>query len=270
MSLLTAEAIILASRPFRETSRIVTLLAAGEGLLSGIAKGARSPGNRFGAGLELFSHSQVVLYFKRQRDLQLIVESDPLRSFAAIWEDTDRYLAASAGTEFLMRVLAPAEPSRAIFGLTLEFLGALEAEISGNRSFTLRAFQLQACDLLGLRPELAHCVVCGGSERLTAFAPLEGGLVCGACAGSIEQPLPLSANAIALLRGLMATPLAEAASRLAPSHGAGSPARREAARAIESFLRFHIERYAGLRSLDALLRVRRAGLGPPGAAGQTP
>lgn len=258
MSLMTLEALVLSSRPFRDTSRLVVLLSREEGLVSGVAKGARAPGSRFGAGLELFCHTQVVLYYKRQRDLQLFVEADPLECFTGLWEHVDRYLVASAAIEFLRRVLAPGEAVPALLDLTLALLETLERSESENRSFYLRSFQLKVCDRIGLRPELWRCVFCGREERLAGFAPGAGGLVCERCRGRSAEFVPIAPEAVSLLAELWAVPLSEAAATLAPVYGAGSVARRDAARAIESFLRAHLERYSGSRSMEAMLALRRA------------
>jgi len=258
MSLMALEALVIGSRPFRDTSRLVQILTRAEGPMSGIAKGARVPGNRFGAGLELFCRTQVVLYYKRQRDLQLIVEADPIDGFTGLWKNVDRYLTASAAVEFLRRALLPGEVVPSLYDLLLTMLSTLEKSESENRSFYLRSFQLKACDRLGLRPELWRCVSCGKEERIVAFDPAAGGMLCDGCRGRVAESVPLSPDAVSLLRELWAVPLAEAASSLAPVYGAGSLARRDAARAIESFLRSHFERYGALRSMDALIAVRRS------------
>src|SRR5216683_8442417 len=63
-------AIVLRTRDYSESDRIVTLLTREFGKLSGIAKGAKASRHRFERKLEPFSH--VNLYFRRRPHGQLV------------------------------------------------------------------------------------------------------------------------------------------------------------------------------------------------------
>src|SRR5229473_1418469 len=73
-------AIVLRTRDYSESDRIVTLLTREFGKLSGIAKGAKVSRRRFERKLEVFSH--VMLYFRRRPHGDLVfitrAESDGL------------------------------------------------------------------------------------------------------------------------------------------------------------------------------------------------
>ena len=63
-------AIVLRTRDYMESDRIVTLLTEQMGKLGGIAKGAKASRRRFEHRLEPFSH--VMLYFRRRPHGQLV------------------------------------------------------------------------------------------------------------------------------------------------------------------------------------------------------
>src|SRR5216683_4304241 len=63
-------AIVLRTRDYSESDRIVTLLTREFGKLSGIAKGAKVSRRRFERKLEVFSH--VMLYFRRRPRGELV------------------------------------------------------------------------------------------------------------------------------------------------------------------------------------------------------
>jgi recombinational DNA repair protein (RecF pathway) len=63
-------AIVLRTRDYSESDRIVTLLTLDAGKLGGIAKGAKQSRRRFERKLEVFSH--VMVYFRRRPHGELV------------------------------------------------------------------------------------------------------------------------------------------------------------------------------------------------------
>jgi DNA repair protein RecO (recombination protein O) len=97
----------------------------------------------------------------------------------------------------------------------------------------VRRFELRLLDELGYRPSLEACSVC--SSRLEAvqnyWSSLAGGAVCGGCADDAIRLLPLSVNALKVLRLLNRAAFAEVARiRLSP----------DLAGEIEACLRDHV------------------------------
>ncbi len=66
----SSAAIVLRTRDYSESDRIVTLLTSEAGKLGGIAKGAKQSRRRFERKLEVFSH--VMLYFRRRPHGELV------------------------------------------------------------------------------------------------------------------------------------------------------------------------------------------------------
>ena len=66
----SSAAIVLRTRDYSESDRIVTLMTCEAGKLGGIAKGAKQSRRRFERKLEVFSH--VMLYFRRRPHGELV------------------------------------------------------------------------------------------------------------------------------------------------------------------------------------------------------
>lgn len=248
MALTRCEAIVVRTYPLGDTSRIAVLYSREFGLVRGVAKGARAPKSKFGAGLEPLSRVEVVLYRKEGRDLDLLSKIDVLGDWRAT--DLARVSHAQAALEFVDRLVWEAEPMPALYALLVAALEALAtAPVPTLSSITL-GFQLQATALLGYRPELERCAGCGGAPS-ARFAPGRGGVVCDRCAET-EVPCALaSPEAIASLARLAKTPLAALEPFATPRAG-------EMLRLTELYLKSHFQRFAGFKSLAMLLSLEGA------------
>ncbi len=70
--ILTSESIVLHSRRYSDTSRIVTIFTRDLGKVTVVAKGARSPKSPFGSSLEPLGHIRATFYHGRNRDLHTL------------------------------------------------------------------------------------------------------------------------------------------------------------------------------------------------------
>lgn len=279
--IVTTEGLVLRSFRQGDTSRVATLFTRELGKIAVIAKGVRVPGSPFGASLEVFAHAQYVVYFRRGRDLQMLKTGDLERDGTAVLRNYQRYRAASAVVEFLDRMLLEEEPEPRLLSLALRALRRVERGPVGDLSELVRAFQLRAASLLGYAPRLDGCLHCGASAPEAAlldpsgsgdpwvFRPAEGGVLCPSC-GKGEAGHRLTARALLRLRSmaLASNPGEGRVEERAPVYLDApayvdapadeeeiSESRRRWLRALDSlvedFLRFHVERYRGLRSLGS-------------------
>lgn len=251
MAICKTEAVVTKSLKLGETSKIVWLYTRDFGKMKVVAKGARAPKSRFGSSLELFTHSAVVFYRKDRRDLQLLSQSDIVRHFGAFEADVARFAFASAVIELLESMVMGEEPNAPLFRLLLETLARLETCPRSALRTVFWAFELQAADLLGYRPELSKCARCGKEDELLRFAPLKGGLICRACSSKDSDSFEVSAEARDVLRKLQATPVSEGA-----LDTAGPKLEAEIDRIVEVFLQYHVDRLPGLKSLRLVKNLK--------------
>jgi DNA repair protein RecO (recombination protein O) len=239
------EALILRVMRYGETSRIVVALGRRHGKVHLLAKGARDPKSPFGAALELASRSQIIFYLKKSRDLHLVRSAAVIDPGLGLLVQPRTYHLACAALEFALKVLPDEDPCPEIHDLLCDYLAAL-ARPGGPDAGDggLKGLQLRTVALLGYSPELAACVYCRAPiETPGGFDVGEGGVLCGRCVPQGER-LPLGREALGRLRALAGGLPVQ-----------GEPPReveREMTRAIESFLRFHLPNYPGLRALKSL------------------
>ncbi|MBD3337221.1 MAG: DNA repair protein RecO [Candidatus Eisenbacteria bacterium] len=259
------EAVILRSTRYSETSRIVVFLSGRYGKLHGIAKGARGPRSRFGAGLDVLAESRLVIYLKPDRDLHLVSTAALIDGHDALLRHPVRYHFGCAVVEYADRlVLAPEEgPERP--ALVRRALRLAESAPVERLPAVFKAYQLRFAVLMGYQPHITGCMRCGASRGDgLAFAIGEGGLVCRQHRDAAEEIVPLSEGALAVLRQLVLDPQLEL-------HGAWSPRLDSLlTRIVVGFLRYHIDAYRGLRSLKSLHEMGALHAGRRLAGGRRP
>src|SRR5262250_540287 len=202
MAIERLEAVVLKLHALGDTSRIAVLYSRERGIVRTVAKGARQPKSKFAGTLEPLHRVSAVLYFKENRDLQLLSAIDLIESYAAP-ADFERLAHAQAAVELVDRLVWGEEEHAALYDLLTGALGRIARDPADALGADSVAFQVQAAGLLGYRPVLDACAGCGrepGASR--AFGPARGGLLCDRCAAQEAAGLRLSADGLADLRRL--------------------------------------------------------------------
>ena len=238
-------AIVLRTRDYMESDRIVTLLTEQAGKIGGIAKGAKASRRRFEHRLEPFSH--VMLYFRRRPHGQLVfitrAEAAGLEPFRL--EDDLGRLALGAYMLDLADALTSEDAEAAgAYRLLTEALSALGASAAG--AALRQAYELRMFRWAGFGIEFDRCRVCAESQAgapAVHFIIARGGIVCARCRERApEGGIRLSAASAAALADLERMPMAAAAA--APAAGA------DGALAIARFIAPVVDRK--LRSVEFL------------------
>jgi DNA repair protein RecO (recombination protein O) len=231
------EGVVLKTIKLGEADRIVTLFTRDHGKVRAVAKGIRKTKSRFGARLEPFTHTALIVY--RGRSLDTITQADILTSFDEVRTDYARLTSAAALVEIVEKVTPERERATATYRLLLQGLGALRA---GKGGTVVPAFLIKLLSISGYHPQLTTCAGCGEtSAGLGGFSPAFGGAVCASCWRDDRDALDVSVDRLRLLGRLLAGDF-------------GEPADAESARAVTDVLRryaeYHLER--PLRSLQLM------------------
>lgn len=235
--LVTSPAIVLSSLQYSETSRIVRLATREYGMQSAIAKGALRPRSRFGAALQNLSEGIAHLSLRDNRDLQTLTAFDSTNLHAGLSTMVARFATATAMAEVMIR-FAPREAHPEIFDLLSASFSSLESVTSDQlEPLGLRLLWLLV-SVLGFAPTLDACVKDGVPLDETgdvAFSPVDGGVLCTACARGATVTL-LPADARSALFALLDSdqPLPSLDARHAHAHR----------RLLSRFLRYHLNESA--------------------------
>ncbi|HWE84448.1 MAG TPA: DNA repair protein RecO [Terracidiphilus sp.] len=265
MPVLSSEAIVLRTWPVQEADVIVSFFTRDYGKMRGVAKSALKSRKRFGGALEPMTVAQAWFAEKPRQELARLDQLEIIRSPLAQPVDLIRLAVLSFYAELLDEALPEHDPQETIFRLVLSVLEqttpappepaqapSSEPQSSGPQStgpwMPLTYFSLWMTRLMGLLPDLAHCIVCGEALHPGEvwFNSFTDGLLCAVHrAGASSALVPDSWQ---LAQRMLRHPVATFA---------GEPWPRRRAKDLRRFtlqaLERHLERK--LRSAEALARL---------------
>lgn len=202
MPIRKTEAIVLRSRDWSKSSRIITFYTRLFGKVKGIAKGARRPKNKFGGSLEPFSALTLIFYEKEGRGLQIISECTLNESFQEIREDLSRMAYASYLAELVDKGVRGKEEAEGLFQLLFTSFHLLRGKV--EPILIARAFELHLLKILGYRPHLTECISCRHKlgEKGLRFSFHQGGILCCQCGNGHKEAALMSPGVLPLMRQL--------------------------------------------------------------------
>jgi DNA repair protein RecO (recombination protein O) len=194
------QAIVLRTAPYSNTSRFVLWLTRAHGRIATLIKGALRPKSAFIGQFDLFYTCELLYYIRDRAGLHIARECTPLKPRAPLREKWRACLGASYLADLCARALPDAAAAPPIF----DWLDAALDELAEGETplETILRAELAFLDLLGLRPVLDRCAVCGNpAGRTSFFAAAGGGRLCGRCAPRARNAHPAPPDALAILAG---------------------------------------------------------------------
>ena len=249
MDIITDRAIILHSIKHGDSSLILHVFARNHGRLSIIAKGARSKKPRFGAALEVMTHTEIIYSFRQSRDIQMLRDARIIDSFLPIRDNLEKTALGSAVCELLRMVTPNEEASVEIFDISFRALESISRSSKNTRNHFWQ-FELELFRPLGIGISLSHCYNCGKELTILEgdkieFDSSEGAFRCSTCATG--NGVTLSMETFRVLEFLnRASGQSVEKLRISPQ------AEAEIKSALSRHLRTHLPIHRDLKSLDAL------------------
>lgn len=202
------EGLVLRAYPMRDADRLVTVLTPSLGKVKLAVRGARRATSKLGGHLDVLNHAHLALAIGHTFDV--VTGAESAETFPRVKGDLDRLAEAIYLMELADLLLPEAAPHPGAYRL---LIGALRALESGRNTATVaRCTELAMLEDAGYLPELRRCLVCGRhvEPERHRFAPSLGGVVCDACVVPGGEALPLSVDALKVLRHFAARPIEEA------------------------------------------------------------
>ncbi len=182
MATFETEAVVLKQFDLGESDRLITLYTKDRGKVKAVARGARK-GNKSRSGLVLpFSYHNFILY--KGKSLAKINHIDSISLNSKLREDLEFMAYASVVSEYIERSGLEDEADEALFSLLVIILAKMNHCSRDELLFYLCVFQAKLLLLLGVKPEIENCTICGNKMNLrgdTAFSIKNGGSVCKTC-----------------------------------------------------------------------------------------
>ncbi|MGH9560401.1 MAG: DNA repair protein RecO, partial [Terracidiphilus sp.] len=236
--------------PVHEADLIVSFFTRDYGRMRGVAKAALKSRKRFGGALEPMTLARAWFAERPRQELVRLDQLEIVRSPLSAPVDHTRMAVLSFYAELLDEALPERDPQDAVFRLLVAVLEQTESVRSDlvQPWMALTYFSLWMTRLMGLLPDIAHCIVCG--EALHAaevtFSSYTDGLFCGLHANG--SATALSVDSWQLAQRMLRAPASAFATELWPRKR-GQDLRRFALQTLER----HLERK--LKSAEALARL---------------
>src|SRR5580698_5015397 len=170
MSVLTSEAVILRTWPVHESDLLVSFFTRDYGRLKGMAKAALKSRKRFGGALEPMTLARAWFAERPRQELVRLDQLEILRSPLSTPVDQTRMAVLSFYAEVIDEALPERDPQATVFRLVasvLEQTNAAKPEPGNSGApfagpwMALTYFSLWMTRLMGLLPDIGHCMVCG-------------------------------------------------------------------------------------------------------------
>ena len=194
------EAIVLRHIPLGEADYLLTMYSPTRGKMRAVARGARRVKSKVGGHLEPLMRTSFSI--AAGHSLDVVSQAEVLEGFRPMREDLQRVTQALYMAELVDAITPDDEASYPTYRLLLDSLRCLAGDPPPS---LVPYFQLHLLDCSGFRPELYRCVECGSTIEpdMHRFSPDRGGTLCLSCRPAEVAILPLSLDALKVMRFLL-------------------------------------------------------------------
>ena len=235
---INTKGLILREVPYKETSKILTVLTADAGRITVSAKGARRKGSKTAAATQLLCFSDMTL--SENRDRYTLTEARPIEMFEGLRFDIEKLALGSYFAQVLEAVSDEDMQNPAILSLGLNALFVL-SENKYPDMLIKSAFEMRLMALSGFAPLLDACSVCGAETPVNPRLDLSGGTVrCRDCReedGFVSETVPLCTGSLEAMRHITSCD-----SKRVFSFSLGVDAAKRLSRTSEAYVKTQLDR----------------------------
>lgn len=145
---ITTEAVVLQSRKFGDTSKIVRIYSESDGKISLIAKGSRKSKSKFGGALEPGALIRATFYKKASRNLQILSNVEISSHLSKISSSLDKIASVLATLEAVSASQEDWAPNSELFVELIKTLKAVNQSRSNSFSYFVK-FMINLAEILG-------------------------------------------------------------------------------------------------------------------------
>lgn len=197
------EGIVLKTKPYGETNKIVTLMTREVGKISVMARGAKKPSSRLAAICQPFVYGTFLI--QQGRGMGTLQQGETLESIRHIQQDIVATAYASYVIEIVDRLVESERPEPYAFEILKQALQAIE---EGYDPEAIAMFaEWKMLPYTGVQPILHACARCGAVEGEFAFSFSEGGFLCHRCFHHDPYLIRLTPTQVKLIRMFYTVPI---------------------------------------------------------------
>ena len=250
MPLVVTDAIVLHAFDYLETSRILRLATREAGVVSVLAKGARRNRAKYGSAVDLFAEGEVQIYLKPGRDLHTIASFDVVTARLAIAGDYDRFAAAAAVAELVLRT-GRDDANPALYQTVANTFQLIATVPPATLASAAIGGLWRIIAAQGFTPALDECASCHAQipgDARAAFATKVGGVLCDRCARLAPNRRLLPPDARDAMRAWLDLSLDQSPTHIGDENGV-----RAHQRLLREFIQEHLTDDRGDRPLRAFV-----------------
>jgi len=169
VSVIIDDALCIRHWDWSETSQTTVLFSKQNGIVRGLAKGAKRDKGKFSGGFDVLSRGDIGFILKRESELATLTEWDVRETFPKLRDNLQTNRSGWYVADMIGRMLPTVDPHPGLYTTTLEHLRALQNGEAHNLS--LLRFQWSLLEETGWRPELNDP---DPQAKTLAFDPIEG------------------------------------------------------------------------------------------------
>lgn len=171
------EGIVLNTRDYGESSRILNVLTKEYGLIGIMAKGCKRLKSDIKGVSEKLSYAKFNIYYKEDK-LSTLASGDIINNFLNIKRDITKISFASFLLELTEQVVKQ-NNSKDIYQLLINAL--VKINDGFDPLVIVNIIELKYLDYLGVMPIIDSCSICGSQTSIATLSSSKGGYVCNNC-----------------------------------------------------------------------------------------
>lgn len=195
--LVRVEGIVIRSMDYGENHKIVTLLTNESGKAGVLIRGAKKVRSKHASLSQPFTYGEF-LFFRGNSGLGTLNHGEIIQSHHDLRMDLDLAAYASYAAELTDRSLQDDEAGSYHFEQLKACLAALQE--GKNPAIVLNLYEMRILIMSGYAPVLEECVNCGNRVGPFKLLPYAGGIICSRCTSGSAPAMPVSDNALKLLK----------------------------------------------------------------------
>lgn len=197
------EGIVLKTKPYGESNKVVTILTREAGKVAAMARGAKKPSSRLASICQPFMHGIFIVH--HGRGMGTLQQGEAIESMRHIQTDIVATAYASYCVEIVDRLTEQDKADEYAYTILLQALHAIEEEYDPEAISLFVEWKM--LPYTGVQPTLHQCASCGATDGEFAFSFSSGGFLCHRCFAQDPYIIRLTLTQLKLIRMFYMMPI---------------------------------------------------------------
>ena len=173
MEIKTIEGFIISEKPYKESSKIISVITKEYGIISLIAKGAKRLKSNLRSATDIFTYANFEVNYKEDSLCNLIAVT-PINSLSNIKKDIEKISYVNFISELAKQVIKQSN-NKNIYNILIDSI--IKINDGFDPMVITNILELKYLDFLGVSPVFDRCALCD-SVNVVTLSSIKGGFVC--------------------------------------------------------------------------------------------